>query len=169
MDDIESFRLLLADPRNAALKQRWDAFTEHAVARAASKNIPLTAAELVTLPSVRIYCISGQWPTADEHAWEDQAKSLLPAWRAAAENAALYESLNDVENPQHGPATERWASLSPQERMRRAREAGMELPKTAERAHLSDEERSRLQKQLNSGMLRGSAKIAAYRRLEGLT
>lgn len=168
MDDIESFRLLLADPRNAALKQRWDAFTEHALARAASKNIPLTAAELVTLPSVRIYCISGQWPTADEHAWEDQAKTLLPAWKAAAENAKLREALSDVDSDDHDAAARQWASLSPQARMAKARESGMELPRTAERAPVSDEERSRLQKQLNSGMLRGSAKIAAYRRLEGL-
>ena len=168
MDEVQSFRLLLQDPHNAPLKARWDAFREHALARAASKNVPLNAESLITLSSVRIYCVSGQWPgSADD--WENEAKLQLPAWKAAAENAALYESLNDVDSEDHDAAARQWASLSPQARMAKARESGMSLPRTAERQQISDEERSRLQKQLNSGMLRGAAKIAAYRRLEGLS
>lgn len=158
--DPASFRLLCADPRNAAIKARWHEIAERCIERAASKGITVTAEQLVELPCLRIEAISGQ--VVDD--WEAQAKIKLPQWRALAETEAAYAALQDESSPDHAASAERFAAMSPSERMRVARQAGHSLPKPNEpKKELSAAEKVRLSEKLNSMDVSPSMRIKLAR------
>lgn len=152
MDNVESIRLLLADPRNAALKARWNEFSKAALARAEDKGVELTAEDLLSLSSVQVYVISGQHIDAPDE-WESEAKLKLASFKRAAEAERLRAALENETDADHKQAVDQWAEYSPQERMRRAREAGLKLegPLKAEAASdLPTEDKAALIQKLNA-------------------
>lgn len=164
MNNIENFKAIVAN--NPPALERWNSFTETAIQKAAQAGITITKEDLATLTSVRIFVLTGQ----ESGDWEEEAKVNLPAFKRSAEAAALRDQLANEEAAEHAEATAKLDAMTPEQRMRFARENGAAfdpaLGKEKAAPQLNAAEKAAALARINK--LRGGAKIAEARRL-GLT
>jgi hypothetical protein len=160
MNKLDSFKAIFAN--DPAALERWNAFTETAIQKAAQAGISITKEDLATLTSARIFVLTGQ----ESGDWQEEAKVNLPAFRRAAESAQMRAAIADEEAAKHAAATAKLDAMTPEQRMRFARENGAAFDPAhgkEEPKQLTPGEKQAALARINK--LRGGAKIAEARRL----
>ncbi|WP_273283226.1 hypothetical protein [Pseudooceanicola atlanticus] len=161
-EDVESFRLLLKDSPD--LKDRWDSLVTLYTAEAAALGVTVSASDLMTVNAIRLHCLTGDGTIGD---WKQQASESIPAFREKAEAVRAGQILADTADERHDAVAAEFDRLSPQEKMRRAREMGQTLPGPlgGERKPMTDEERAKALRDMDR--LPPGMKLARYRELFG--
>jgi len=154
----ENFKNIVAS--SPELQARWHAITDKMAGKVrADFGVNLTKEEMADMASVRLAVLSGDESLLSTFDTEIQRH---PGVAKAAKERELVRILSDKDDPAHDHARTEWDSLSPHEKIRRAREIDAAKPAPKPREKLSVEEQAQALKDVSK--LRGSARIAEARR-----